>query len=173
MPEEESHFSVAHLCLMCTSLILSFSDLQDPVLCHAGHPRGPPFSSGNSIPVAPLATVLSRVSSAFSLVEPLDHRPVTQSLTGVIHLPSPQPSAPIAFSPTIDIFSQSGTLSSPMPQTDLYHPLPPVKSSHPSPTMSAPVNVITASTPPDKTGKYQASSCFYVCCNSGYLTRGC
>uniref|UniRef100_A0A671EMI4 Adhesion G protein-coupled receptor G2 n=1 Tax=Rhinolophus ferrumequinum TaxID=59479 RepID=A0A671EMI4_RHIFE len=126
-------------------------DLQDPVLCHAGHPRGPPFSSGSSIPVAPLATVLSRVSSAFSFVEPLDHQPATQSLTGVIHLPPPQPSAPIAFSPTSDIFSQSGVLSSPVLQTDLYHTLPLVKSSHPSPTVSAPVNVITASTPPGKT----------------------
>ncbi|KAM5196635.1 adhesion G-protein coupled receptor G2 isoform 1-T1 [Hipposideros larvatus] len=131
-------------------------DLQDPVICLAGHPRGPPFSSSKPIPVAPLATVLSRVSSDFSFVGPLDHRPVTQSLTGVIQLPPPQPSAPI--SPTIDIFSPSGTISSPMPQTDLSRTLPPVKSSRPSPTASAPMNVITANTPPDKTEIVHSSS---------------
>uniref|UniRef100_A0A9L0JMY5 Adhesion G-protein coupled receptor G2 n=1 Tax=Equus asinus TaxID=9793 RepID=A0A9L0JMY5_EQUAS len=130
-------------------------DLQDPIVCLASHPHGPPFySSSNSIPVAPQATILSQVSSTFSFAEPLDQPPVTQSPpspTGVIHLPSPQPSTPIASSAATDMPLQSGTLSSPIPQTDLSHTLPPVKSSLPSPTTSAPVNVITTSTPPDKT----------------------
>ncbi|XP_039708223.1 adhesion G-protein coupled receptor G2 [Pteropus medius] len=133
-------------------------DLQDPVTCLPGHPRGPPFSSGNSIPVAPQATVISRVSSAFSFAEPLDHPPVTQSPTGVTHLPSLQPSAPITSSRTIDIFTQSGILSSSMPQTHLSRTLPPVKSPLPSPTTSAPLAVITTSTPPDKTEIVHTSS---------------
>ncbi|ELK12904.1 G-protein coupled receptor 64 [Pteropus alecto] len=134
------------------------SDLQDPVTCLPGHPRGPPFSSGNSIPVAPQATVISRVSSAFSFAEPLNHPPVTQSPTGVTHLPSLQPSAPITSSRTIDIFTQSGILSSSMPQTHLSRTLPPVKSPLPSPTTSAPLAVITTSTPPDKTEIVHTSS---------------
>lgn len=169
MPEEESHCSVVHLYLTCTSLILSCSDLQDPVTCPTGRPRGPPFSSSNSIPVAPQATVISRVSSAFSFAESLDHPPVTQSPTGVTHLPSLQPSTPITSSHTIDIFTQSGILSSSMSQTHLSHTLPPVKSPLPFPTTSAPLAVITTSTLPDKTGKYEVLSCFYDCYNSGYL----
>uniref|UniRef100_A0A8C0DGX5 Adhesion G protein-coupled receptor G2 n=1 Tax=Balaenoptera musculus TaxID=9771 RepID=A0A8C0DGX5_BALMU len=137
-------------------------DLQDPVVCLAGHPRGPPFSSSsNSIPVAPQATIVSQTSSAFSFAEPLAHPPVIQSPhspTGVIPLPSPQPSAPIASSPAIDMLPESGTISSPVPPTDLSHTLPPVKSLPPSPTTSAPVNVNTTSTPPDKTEIVHTSS---------------
>ncbi|XP_016002466.2 adhesion G-protein coupled receptor G2 isoform X3 [Rousettus aegyptiacus] len=133
-------------------------DLQDPVTCPTGRPRGPPFSSSNSIPVAPQATVISRVSSAFSFAESLDHPPVTQSPTGVTHLPSLQPSAPITSSHTIDIFTQSGILSSSMSQTHLSHTLPPVKSPLPFPTTSAPLAVITTSTPPDKTEIVHTSS---------------
>ncbi|KAM5290435.1 adhesion G-protein coupled receptor G2 isoform 8-T8 [Glossophaga mutica] len=130
-------------------------DLQDPITCLAdGYPGGPPFSSGNSIPVAPQATIPSLVSSAFSLPEPLDHPSfVTQNPTGVIHLPSLQPSIPIGYSPTIDILPQSGTISFPSPQTDISHTLP-----LPSPTTSAPVNVIMTSTPPDKTETVGTSS---------------
>lgn len=146
------------LSLMCLSLILSFSDLQDPVECLAGHPDGSPFSSSNSIPVVPQATILSQVSSAFSFREPLNHPPLTQSPpTQVIHLPSPQPSAPLASSSAMDTPPSSGTISSPTPQTDLSQTLPPVKSSLSSPTASAPVDVITATSPPDKTGQYDGA----------------
>ncbi|XP_034856334.1 adhesion G-protein coupled receptor G2 isoform X2 [Mirounga leonina] len=136
-------------------------DLQDPVVCLAGHPDGSPFSSSNSIPVVPRATILSQVSSAFSFAEPLNHPPVTQSPaspTRGIYLPSPQPSAPLASSSAIDMPPSSGTIFSPMPQTDLSHTLPTVKSSLSSPTASAPVNVITTSTPPDKTEVVYTSS---------------
>ncbi|XP_045852450.1 adhesion G-protein coupled receptor G2 isoform X1 [Meles meles] len=136
-------------------------DLQDPVVCLPGHPDGSPFSSSNSIPVVPQATVLSQVSSAFSFPEPLNHPPITQSPpspTRVLHLPSPQPSAPLASSSAIDTPPSSGTISSPTPQTDLSHTLPPVKSSLSSPTASAPVDVITATSPPDKTETVYTSS---------------
>uniref|UniRef100_A0A452U0C8 Adhesion G-protein coupled receptor G2 n=1 Tax=Ursus maritimus TaxID=29073 RepID=A0A452U0C8_URSMA len=136
-------------------------DLQDPVVCLAGHSDGSLFSSSNSIPVVPRATILSQVSSAISFAEPLNHPPVTQSPpspTRMIHLPSPQPSAPLASSSAIDMPPSSGTFSSPMPQTDLSHTLPPVKSSLSSPTASAPVNVIKTSTPPDKTEIVYTSS---------------
>ncbi|KAM7045688.1 adhesion G-protein coupled receptor G2 isoform 3-T3 [Molossus nigricans] len=136
-------------------------DLQDPIMCLAGgYPRGPPVSSsGNSIQVAPQATTLSRVSSAFSLAEPLDHPPVvTQNPKGVIHLPSLQSSTPIASSSPTDMPSQSGTTSSPSLQTDLSRTLLPVKSSLSSPTMSTPVNIITTSTRPDKTETVHTSS---------------
>ncbi|XP_073758122.1 adhesion G-protein coupled receptor G2 isoform X3 [Callorhinus ursinus] len=136
-------------------------DLQDPVVCLAGHPDGSPFSSSNSIPVVPRATILSQVSSAFSFAEPLNHPPVTQSPpspTRGIYLPSSQPSAPLASSSAIDMPPSSGTIFSPMPQTDLSHTLPTVKSALSSPTASAPVNVITTSTPPDKTEVVYTSS---------------
>ncbi|XP_007469380.1 PREDICTED: G-protein coupled receptor 64 isoform X3 [Lipotes vexillifer] len=137
-------------------------DVQDPVVCLAGHPHGTPFSSSsNSIPVAPQATIESQTSSAFSFAEPLAHPAVIQSPhspTGVIPLSSPQPSAPIASSPAIDMLPQSGTISSPAPPTHLSHTLPPVKSVPPSPTTSAPVNVNTTSTPPDKTEIVHTSS---------------
>uniref|UniRef100_A0A673VRP8 Adhesion G protein-coupled receptor G2 n=1 Tax=Suricata suricatta TaxID=37032 RepID=A0A673VRP8_SURSU len=129
-------------------------DLQDPVVCLAGHPDGPPFSSNNSMPVAPQATIPSQVSSAFSSAEPLNHPRVTQhpaSPTQVTPLPSPQPTALSASSPAIDMPPKSGTVSSPVPQTDLSHTLPPVTSSLSSPTTSVPESVITTSTPPDKT----------------------
>ncbi|XP_008063651.1 adhesion G-protein coupled receptor G2 isoform X3 [Carlito syrichta] len=136
-------------------------DLQDPVVCRVDHPHGPPFSSShNSIPVAPLATILSLVSSTFSFAEPLDHPPVTQnvpSLTEEIHPPSPQPSIPIASSPATDVLLQSGTISSPMPQPHLYHTLPPEKASLSSPTTSVPASVITTSTAPDKTETVNSS----------------
>ncbi|XP_032187314.1 adhesion G-protein coupled receptor G2 isoform X6 [Mustela erminea] len=136
-------------------------DLQDPVECLAGHPDDSPFSSSNSIPVVPQATILSQVSSAFSFPEPLNHPPLTQSPaspTQVIHLPSPQPSAPLASSSAMATPPSSGTISSPTPQTDLSHTLPPVKSSLSSPTASAPVDVITATSPPDKTETVYTSS---------------
>ncbi|XP_059993874.1 adhesion G-protein coupled receptor G2 isoform X4 [Lagenorhynchus albirostris] len=137
-------------------------DVQDPVVCLAGHPHGTPFSSSsNSIPVAPQATIVSQTSSAFSFTELLAHPSVIQSPhspTGVIPLSSPQPSAPIASSPAIDMLPQSGTISSPVPPTHLSHTLPPVKSLPPSPTTSAPVNVNTTSTPPDKTEIVHTSS---------------
>ncbi|XP_044090351.1 adhesion G-protein coupled receptor G2 isoform X7 [Neovison vison] len=103
-------------------------DLQDPVECLAGHADGSPFSSSNSIPVVPQATILS------------------------------QPSAPLASSSAIDTPPSSGTISSPKPQTDLSHTLPPVKSSLSSPTASTPVDVITATSPPDKTETVYTSS---------------
>ncbi|XP_032696700.1 adhesion G-protein coupled receptor G2 isoform X5 [Lontra canadensis] len=103
-------------------------DLQDPVVCLAGHPDGSPFSSSNSIPVVPQATILS------------------------------QPSAPLASSSAIDTPPSSGTISSPTPQTDLSHTLPPMKSSLSSPTASAPVDIITATSPPDKTEMVYTSS---------------
>nr|XP_010952865.2 adhesion G-protein coupled receptor G2 [Camelus bactrianus] len=137
-------------------------DLQDPVVCLAGHPHGPPFSSSSSsIPAAPQATIVPQISSAFSFAEPLAHPPVTHSPhspTGVIRLLSPQPSAPIASSPAIDMPPQSGTLSPPTLPTDLSRTLPPAKSSLPFPTTSPPVNVITTSTPPDKTEIVHTSS---------------
>ncbi|XP_019783180.1 adhesion G-protein coupled receptor G2 isoform X15 [Tursiops truncatus] len=137
-------------------------DVQDPVVCLAGHPHGTPFSSSsNSIAVAPQATIVSQASSAFSFTEPLAHPSVIQSPhspTGVIPLSSPQPSAPIASSPAIDMLPQSGTISSPVPPTHLSHTLPPVKSLPPSRTTSAPVNVNTTSTPPDKTEIVHTSS---------------
>nr|XP_015106215.1 adhesion G-protein coupled receptor G2 isoform X2 [Vicugna pacos] len=137
-------------------------DLQDPVVCLAGHPHGPPFSSSSSsIPAAPQATIVPQISSAFSFAEPLAHPPVTHSPhspTGVIRLLSPQPSAPIASSPAIDMPPQSGTLSPSTLPTDLSRTLPPAKSSLPFPTTSPPVNVITTSTPPDKTEIVHTSS---------------
>ncbi|XP_055420911.1 adhesion G-protein coupled receptor G2 [Bubalus kerabau] len=137
-------------------------DLQDPVVCLARHPHGPPFSSSsNAIPVAPQATIVSQISSAFSFAEPLAHPVVTQSPhspTGVIPLPSPQPSAPITSSPAIDMPLPSGTVSSPKPPPDLPLTLSPGKSSAPSPTTSAPVNVDTTGIPPDKTEIVHTSS---------------
>ncbi|XP_006056391.3 adhesion G-protein coupled receptor G2 isoform X2 [Bubalus bubalis] len=137
-------------------------DLQDPVVCLARHPHGPPFSSSsNAIPVAPQATIVSQISSAFSFPEPLAHPVVTQSPhspTGVIPLPSPQPSAPITSSPAIDMPLPSGTVSSPKPPPDLPLTLSPGKSSAPSPTTSAPVNVDTTGIPPDKTEIVHTSS---------------
>ncbi|KAM8895590.1 adhesion G-protein coupled receptor G2 isoform 1-T1 [Lycaon pictus] len=137
-------------------------DLQDPVVCLAGHPDGSPFSSSrNSIPAAPQTTILSQVSSTFSFAEPLNPPPVTlspPSPTRVIQLPSPQPSASLSSSPAIDMPPNSGTVSSSMNQTDLSYTLPPMKSSLSSLTTSAPVNVITTSTPPDKTEIVHTSS---------------
>ncbi|OWJ99666.1 hypothetical protein Celaphus_00010099 [Cervus elaphus hippelaphus] len=134
-------------------------DLQDPVVCLTRHPHGPPFSSSsNAIPVAPQATIVSQISSAFSFAEPLAHPLVTQSPhspTGVIPLPSPQPSAPITSSPAIDMPLPSGTVSSPKPPPDLPLTLPRGKSSAPSPTTSAIVNVDTTGIPPDKTGSLE------------------
>lgn len=177
LPEGEISLSIMDFILTYISLILSFSELQDPVVCLAGHPHSPPFSSSsNSIPIAPRATTLPQVSSAFSFAETLVHPPVIQnppSPIGVIHLLSPQPSAPTASSPSIDMPPQSESVSSPIPQTDLSLTLPPVKSSLPSPTTSAPVNVIMTGTPPDKTGNYGEPSCSYVCCDSGYLNCSC
>uniref|UniRef100_A0A8C6EQF2 Adhesion G-protein coupled receptor G2 n=1 Tax=Marmota marmota marmota TaxID=9994 RepID=A0A8C6EQF2_MARMA len=133
-------------------------DLQDPIVCLAEYPHGPPFSSSSKpIPVAPQTTIFSQISSAFSFAESLNHPPVTQntpSLTQKNHFSLPQPSAPIASSPAINMPTQSGTLSSPLPQTNPSHTPPPVKSSLPSPTTPAPSassNDISISTPPVKT----------------------
>ncbi|XP_037013443.2 adhesion G-protein coupled receptor G2 isoform X3 [Artibeus jamaicensis] len=130
-------------------------DLQDPITCLAdGYTSDPPFSSGNSIQVVPQATISSRDSSAFSLSESRDYpSPVTQNPTGVIHLPSLQPSIPIGYSPTVDTLPQSRTLSFPTLKTDISHTLP-----LPSPTTSASVNVIMTSTPSDETEIVHTSS---------------
>ncbi|XP_026307680.1 adhesion G-protein coupled receptor G2 [Piliocolobus tephrosceles] len=136
-------------------------DLQDPIVCLADHPRGPPFSSSQSIPVVPQATVLSQVPSATSFAEPPDYSPVTHnvlSTIGEIHPLSPQPSAPIASSPAIDMPPQSEMISSPMPQTHVSGTPPPVKASFSSPTVSAPANVITTSAPPVQTDVINTSS---------------
>ncbi|XP_036295672.1 adhesion G-protein coupled receptor G2 isoform X1 [Pipistrellus kuhlii] len=128
-------------------------DLQDPISCLAvGYPQGPAVSSGNSIPAAPQATVSPQVSSALSLATPLKSPAViSQSPTAAMHLPSVQSSTPIASSPTTDMLPQSGTISTPSPQTDLSYTLSPGKSSFPTPTTSALVKVIMTSAPPDKT----------------------
>uniref|UniRef100_A0A8D2FTP4 Adhesion G protein-coupled receptor G2 n=1 Tax=Theropithecus gelada TaxID=9565 RepID=A0A8D2FTP4_THEGE len=136
-------------------------DLQDPIVCLADHPRGPPFSSSQSIPVVPRATVLSQVPNATSFAEPPDYSPVTHNVLspiGEIHPLSPQPSAPIASSPVIDTSPQSETISSPMPQTHVSGTPPPVKASFSSPTVSAPANVITTSAPPVQTDIVNTSS---------------
>ncbi|XP_051682945.2 adhesion G-protein coupled receptor G2 isoform X13 [Oryctolagus cuniculus] len=129
-------------------------DLQDPVVCLPDHPQGPPFSSSSKpFPVGPQATVVSQVSSAFSMAEPVDNLQVTQkahSAPGRGHLAPPQPSAPVASHPSIGLPPlQSGTLSPPVPQTNLSHTPPPVKSSFSSPTKAAPANATSAL--PDKT----------------------
>ncbi|KAM5221832.1 adhesion G-protein coupled receptor G2 [Ctenodactylus gundi] len=126
-------------------------DLQDPIVCLSDR-RSPQFSSfGKPISLAPQATILSQISSAFSLPEPLSQTPVTQNphfLTQESHLTSPQPSAPIGSSPAIDRLTQSGAVSSPAPQTDLFPHFPqPVKPSPTPPTMSAQMDVDTISTP--------------------------
>uniref|UniRef100_A0A8C9JBW1 Adhesion G protein-coupled receptor G2 n=1 Tax=Panthera tigris altaica TaxID=74533 RepID=A0A8C9JBW1_PANTA len=122
-------------------------DPQDPVVCLAGHPDGPPISSSSgSTPAAPQATIPAQVSGN------------PASPTRAIHLPSPQPTALVASSPTTDTPPKSGTVSSPLPQTDLSHTLPPLKSSLSSPTTSVPVNVITTNTPPDETEIVYTSS---------------
>ncbi|XP_012585807.1 PREDICTED: G-protein coupled receptor 64 isoform X2 [Condylura cristata] len=129
-------------------------DLQEPVVCDFDHPHGPAISSSNPIPFAPQTTILSQISSVFSLTSVLGHSPVTQtppSGTGRIYFSSPQPSASIASSPAIDMPPQSETIFSPTPQIDLSHTLPPVTSSLPSSTTSAPVNVIEIGTSADKT----------------------
>uniref|UniRef100_A0A8D2JT78 Adhesion G protein-coupled receptor G2 n=1 Tax=Sciurus vulgaris TaxID=55149 RepID=A0A8D2JT78_SCIVU len=140
-------------------------DLQDPIVCLADYPHGQPFSSSSKpIPVAPQTTILSQISSAFSFAEPLNHPPVTQntpSLTQENHFSLPQPSAPIVSNPAMNIPTQSGTLSSPLPQTSPSHTLPPVKSSLPSPTTptsSVSSNDINISTPPGKTEIVNTSS---------------
>ncbi|KAG8508828.1 Adhesion G-protein coupled receptor G2, partial [Galemys pyrenaicus] len=153
-PMEQCCCSVRLPCPSSPEELGKLHDLQDPIVCFSGHPYVPPISSSNSIPVAPQTTILSQVSSAFSLANPLDHPPVTQippSVTGRIYLSSPQPSASIASSPAIDIPPQSGTIFSPTSQIDLSHTPPPVKSSLPSSTTSVPVSIIKTDTSADKT----------------------
>uniref|UniRef100_A0A2I2Y668 Adhesion G protein-coupled receptor G2 n=1 Tax=Gorilla gorilla gorilla TaxID=9595 RepID=A0A2I2Y668_GORGO len=136
-------------------------DLQDPIVCLADRPRGPPFSSSQSIPVVPRATVLSQVPKATSFAEPPDYSPVAHNVPspiGEIQPLSPQPSAPIASSPAIDMPPQSETISSPMPQTHVSGTPPPVKASFSSPTVSAPANVNTTSAPPVQTDIVNTSS---------------
>ncbi|KAL2768931.1 adhesion G-protein coupled receptor G2 isoform 2 precursor [Daubentonia madagascariensis] len=133
-------------------------DLQDPVVCLADHQHGLPFSpSGESIPVVPQPTVLSQVSNAFSLAEPLDHPPVTHQAPSPIHPPSPQPSAPVASSHATDAPPQFETISSPVPQTHPSHTPLPAKASLSSPTTMAPANV-TTSAPPGTTEIVDTSS---------------
>uniref|UniRef100_A0A2K6V7H0 Adhesion G protein-coupled receptor G2 n=1 Tax=Saimiri boliviensis boliviensis TaxID=39432 RepID=A0A2K6V7H0_SAIBB len=136
-------------------------DLQDPIVCLADSPRGPPFSSSQSIPVVSRVTMFSQVPNAASFAKPPDYSPVTHnvpSTIGEMHPPSPQPSALIASSPAIDMPPQSGTISSPMPQTHVSGTPPTVKASLSSPTMSASVNVITTSAHPVQTDIVNTSS---------------
>ncbi|XP_077001196.1 adhesion G-protein coupled receptor G2 isoform X2 [Tamandua tetradactyla] len=125
-------------------------DLQDPIACLADHPHGPPFSSPSKlVPVAPHATIISQISSAFSVAEPLIHPPVTQnpsSATRESHLPSPQPSAPVASSSALFVPPQSGIIPSPTAHPHLSPTPPPVKSSLSSLTTSAPPHVNTTRT---------------------------
>nr|XP_012640132.1 adhesion G-protein coupled receptor G2 isoform X2 [Microcebus murinus] len=138
-------------------------DLQDPVVCPADHQHGLPFSpSRESIPVVPQPTVLPQVPNAFSLAEPLDHRSVTHkapSPTREIDPPSPQPSAAVASSHTIDVHPQFGTVSSPTPQTHPLHTPLSAKASLSSPTTMAPANVTTTA-PPGTTDIVDTSSIY-------------
>lgn len=143
----------------------SFSDLQDPIVCLADQPHGPPVSSSSKpMPVVPQATIFSHVASDFSLAEPLDHALMTSSTPSLAResrLPSPQPTISLTSSPAIDLPVQHVVASSPLPQTDLSHTLSPVQSSIPSPTTAAPSvpeKVVTISTPPGETGKYKKPS---------------
>uniref|UniRef100_A0A2K5EM85 Adhesion G protein-coupled receptor G2 n=1 Tax=Aotus nancymaae TaxID=37293 RepID=A0A2K5EM85_AOTNA len=136
-------------------------DLQDPIVCLADSPRGLPFSSSQSIPVVSRVTMFSQVPNAASFAKPPDYSPVTHNVPspiGEMHPPSPQPSALIASSPAIDMPPQSGTISSPMPQTHVSGTPPPVKASLSSPTVSASVNVITTSAHPVQTDIVNTSS---------------
>ncbi|XP_021043429.1 adhesion G-protein coupled receptor G2 isoform X1 [Mus pahari] len=133
-------------------------ELQDPIVCLADQPHGPPLSSSSKpVPVVPQATILPHVASDFSLAEPLDHAlrtPSTPSLAQESHLPSPQPTIPLASSPAIDLPVQPVVVSSSLPQTDLSHTLSPMQSSIPSPTTpapSVPEKLVTISTPPGET----------------------
>uniref|UniRef100_A0A2K5PXF9 Adhesion G protein-coupled receptor G2 n=1 Tax=Cebus imitator TaxID=2715852 RepID=A0A2K5PXF9_CEBIM len=136
-------------------------DLQDPIVCLADSPRGPPFSSSQSIPVVSRVTMFSQVPNAASFAKPPDYSPVTHNVPspiGEMHPPSPQPSALIASSPAIDMPPQSGMISSPMLQTHVSGTPPPVKASLSSPTVSASVNVITTSAHPVQTDIVNTSS---------------
>ncbi|XP_006893864.1 PREDICTED: G-protein coupled receptor 64 isoform X3 [Elephantulus edwardii] len=127
-------------------------DLQDTIVCLSE--VGLPFSSSNKpSPVAPLATIATQVTSAVSLAEPLDLPPVTQSSfppTTEKHPLSLLPLATKAPGSTIDLPPVSGAIASSTPQTNFSSTLPlPAKSSLVSPTTSAPVNVIAASSFPE------------------------
>ncbi|XP_038955445.1 adhesion G-protein coupled receptor G2 isoform X6 [Rattus norvegicus] len=133
-------------------------DLQDPIVCLADQPHGPPVSSSSKpVPVVPQATIFSHVASDFSLAEPLDHALMTSStpsLAQETRLPSPQPTISLTSSPAIDLPVQHVVASSSLPQTDLSHTLSPVQSSIPSPTTAAPSvpeKVVAISTPPGET----------------------
>ncbi|OBS71197.1 hypothetical protein A6R68_00258, partial [Neotoma lepida] len=132
----------------------------DPIVCLAYQPHGPPLSSSSKpVPVVPQATIFSHVTSDFSLPEPLDHAsmtPSTPSLAKESHLPSPQPAAPLASSPAIDVPVQPVAASSSLPQTDLSHTLPSVQSSLlplTTPATSVPEKVVTVSIPPGETAQ--------------------
>ncbi|XP_057615204.1 adhesion G-protein coupled receptor G2 isoform X1 [Chionomys nivalis] len=140
-------------------------ELKDPVVCLAYQPHGPPLSSSSKpLPVVPQATILTHVASDFSLDEPLDHAsvtPSTPSLAQESHLSSPQPAASLVSSPAIDMPVQPVAASSPLPQTDLPHSLPPTQSSLSSlvtSTPSVPEKVITISMPPGETEVVNTSS---------------
>ncbi|XP_042526437.1 adhesion G-protein coupled receptor G2 isoform X3 [Dipodomys spectabilis] len=131
-------------------------DLQDPIVCSADYPHDPPFSpSSKPIPVAPQATILANFSSSSSVVDSLDYHSETEdtpSVTQENHLPSSQPSAPIASSPAIGLPTHSGTTSSPLSQTDLSLSPPHVNPSLPSPTLPARRDGTTVSIPSGNTG---------------------
>ncbi|KAM4818279.1 adhesion G-protein coupled receptor G2 [Thomomys bottae] len=126
-------------------------DLQDPIVCSADYLHDPPFSSSSKpIPVVPQATILANLSSVSSVLDSLDYHSETEdtpSVTQKNHLPSPQASAPIASSPTTGLPTHSGTTSSPLAQTHLSLTPPHVNPSRPSPTLSAPGDVVSVSTP--------------------------
>ncbi|MEJ1281321.1 adhesion G protein-coupled receptor G2 [Cricetulus griseus] len=135
-------------------------ELQDPIVCVAYQPHGPPLSSSSKpVPVVPQATILSHIASDLSLSEPLDRASMTQSTPSLAqesHLPSPQPSGPAT-----DIPVQPVAVSSSLPQTDFSHTLPPVQSSLPSltpPAPSVPEKVVTISIPPGETEVVNTSS---------------
>ncbi|XP_031226124.1 adhesion G-protein coupled receptor G2 isoform X3 [Mastomys coucha] len=131
-------------------------DLQDPIVCLADQPHGPPLSSSSKpVPVVPQATIFSDVASDFSLAEPLGHALMTPSTPSLAQeSPSLQPTIPLASSPAIDLPAQPVVASSSLPQTDLSHTLSPAQSTIPSPTTpapSVPEKVVTISIPPGET----------------------
>nr|XP_042125147.1 adhesion G-protein coupled receptor G2 isoform X1 [Peromyscus maniculatus bairdii] len=140
-------------------------ELQDPIICLAYQPHGPPLSSSSKpVPVVPQATIFSHVTSDFSLPEPLDHAsvtPSTPSLAQEHHLASPQPASPLASSPAIGMPVQPGAASSSLPHTDLSHTLSPAQSSLlplTTPAPSVPEKVGTSSIPPAETEVGNSSS---------------
>ncbi|XP_058148290.1 adhesion G-protein coupled receptor G2 isoform X2 [Dasypus novemcinctus] len=137
-------------------------DHQEPVVCFAGHPQGPPFSpSSKSLPVASHATLLPQVSSAFSAAEPLGAPSVTKNPTsanGDNDLTSSRPSAPRSASPVVVVSPQPGITLSSMAHPHLSSTYPPGRSSLSSPTTSALLHVNTPRTSPKNTELITPSS---------------